>query len=481
MKWSRFLNGPSTLFFVTAISALASFGSGIWLRNILGPELYGFWLVYSVILTYGYYVNAGVLDSFSRDVPRLIGARQMKRVNRIRNVVFTWLLSTSVLAAAAAALLFFLPLSRFETMISIAAVLLIPLQNMTLFHNQLFLTTQRFGVVAMIQLLIGSVQYILMTVLALKMGIAGLFLGIAAGNGLAIFYARRKLTYRIQIEWNWPLFKNMLSYGIPITLIGILLSALTAVDRLLAFIIFGPVAAGYYGMVFFVYQGVMVLPAVLHQVMYPKVNARYGKKRSKKRLKPFVLNPAIYLAYMSPFVLGPLYLLLPVFTETLLPSYTEGVESARLVLLSLFFVIWAASFAQYLLAVNKQWIYFSILLGAVSLQVALALAFIQAGAQLKGIALGTAVSYTVYPLWMMWVCLKDMGNSTFGFAKEALTVASPFFAMIALVELVTRMGVHTASSVFLYEVGYFLLMLAACKKVLVLEEFRRKVTSFLNP
>ncbi len=101
-----------------------------------------------------------------------------------------------------------LPLSRFETILSIICILLVPLQNMTLFHNHLFLTTQRFNVVAVIQLMIGSIQYILMAIFALFAGIYGLFLGILVGNILAILYSRLRLTYKLNIEWDRNIFKR---------------------------------------------------------------------------------------------------------------------------------------------------------------------------------------------------------------------------------------------------------------------------------
>lgn len=67
------------LFLTSALSALIAFLSGIWLRNILGPEEYGMWLVFSLVLTYGYVMHLGILDSFNRDIPLLTGQKNMNK------------------------------------------------------------------------------------------------------------------------------------------------------------------------------------------------------------------------------------------------------------------------------------------------------------------------------------------------------------------------------------------------------------------
>lgn len=464
------------LFSVTALSALVSFVTGIWLRNILGPEEYGVWLVFAMILTYGYYLNLGILDGFSRDVPRLLGEKKTKSVQQVRNVVFTWLLSSAVIVILAAIIILLLPLSRVETILSICAVLLIPLQNMALFHNHLFLTTQQFSVVAVIQLLIGSVQYLLMTVFALKGGIYGLFLGMFIGNILAISYARFKVTYRISIEWDWKVFREMLSYGLPITLIGLLFSALTTLDRLMAFLFLGPVSAGHYGMTFFVYQAIMVLPGVFYQVMYPKINFHYGQTGQKKALKTLLLHPTIYISYMSPFLIGPLYFIFPVFTEIFMPDYADGVKAAQIVMMGLFFVMWGPLYSQYLMVVNKQWIYFKILLSTVFAQALLTITFIKMGFHIEGVAYGTVISYIVYPLAMMWCCFKDMGEKTISFLKYAVLVTGPFLVMIALILIVQQFDQHVSVKMCTYILFYFLFLVMSTRYTPILSILQKMMT-----
>lgn len=476
----RFIKETYILFGVTALAALVSFVTGVWIRNILGPKEYGVWIIFSMILTYGYYMNLGILDGFSRDVPRLLGEKKYGQVQRVRNIVFTWMLSSAGLVIAAVAIIIMLPLSPFEMILSIIAVLLVPLQNLTLFHNHLFLTTQQYSIVAIIQLLIGTVQYILMAVFALVWGVYGLFLGVLAGNIIAIFYSRLKLTYKLNIEWDWKILKGMLSYGVPITLIGILLSVLTTLDRLIVFVFFGPDAVGHYGLISLVYQGIMVLPGVFHQVMYPKISHNYGEFGDKRQLKMIVVNSSIHLSYFSPILLGLLYMMFPSFVHLLMPQYSVGIEAAKVVVIGMFFLLWAALYAQYLTVVNKQWTYFKILLSAVIMSVILNIIFIKVGFHIEGVALGTAITYIIYPMMMMWSCYRDMGEKVIEFGKDAARVFTPFIMMLVLLMGINPFEFHLAVNIFVYIILYLIFLGISSYRISILVTLRRRVLGFIK-
>lgn len=476
----RFIKETYILFGVTALSALVSFVTGVWMRNILGPAVFGVWIIFSMILTYGYYMNLGILDGFSRDVPRLLGEKKYGQVQRVRNVVFTWMLSSTCLVIAAVIIIIMLPISRFEMVLGIIAILLVPLQNMTLFHNHLFLTTQQFSIVAIIQLIIGSVQYVLMAIFAIVWGIYGIFLGILVGNVMAILYSRMKLTYKLHIKWDWNTLKEMLSYGVLITLIGILLSVLTTLDRLIVFVFFGPNAVGYYGLISLVYQGIMVLPGVFHKVMYPKISHNYGEFGEKRKLKTIVVNSSIYLSYFSPILLGLLYIVFPSFVHLFMPQYVAGTEATKIVVIGMFSILWGALYAQYLTVVNKQGTYFKILLFAVVMNAILNIIFIQIGLHIEGVALGTAITYILYPMMMMWSCYKDMGEKMVEFGKDAALVFAPFIIMIGCIMVINQLEFHFMVNVLIYLILYMIFLVISSYRILLLISLRRRIIGFIK-
>lgn len=476
----RFIKETYILFVVTALSALISFVTGVWIRNILGPADYGVWTIFSMILTYGYYMNLGILDGFSRDIPRLLGEKKHGQVQKVRNIVFTWMLSSAVLVIAAIVIIILLPLSQFETILSIIAILIVPFQNLTLFHNHLFLTTQQFSMVAMIQLLIGSVQYILMAIFALFLGVYGLFLGVITGNIIAIFYSRLRLTYKLDFEWDWKILKGMLSYGVPITLIGILLSVLTTLDRLIVYVFYGSDSVGHYGLISLIYQGIMVLPAVFHQVMYPKISHNYGEFRDKRKLKSIVINSSINLSYFSPILLGLLYIIFPSFVSLLMPQYLVGIEAAKIVVVGMFCLLWAALYAQYLMVVNKQWTYLKILLFAVFINAILNIIFIQVGLHIEGVALGTAITYIIYPMMMMWSCYRDMGEKVIEFVKDATRVIAPFIVMIVFLIVINQFELQVMFKTIAYVVFYMIFLCISSYQISNLISLRRKIIGFIK-
>ena len=454
------LKGTSALFFAMALAAPVSAVTGIWIRNILGPEQYGIWLIFSMIFMYGYYMHLGILDGFSRDVPRLLGEKNIVRVQRLRHIVFTWMTASGLLAVAFMAVIIWLPFTRFETILGIMAFALIPVQNLALFHNQLHITTQKFKHVAMIQLIIGSLQYVLMALFALLYGIYGLFLGVLAGNVIAIVYSTKQIPYKLRLVWDAGVIKEMFPYGMPIMLIGLLTSLLTTLDRLLVYSFFGAAAAGHYGIIAFVYQGIMVLPGVFHQIMYPKINYMYGETKEKRRLKAIIIRPAYYMAYASPFFLGTLLFVFPPFAVLLMPEYTEGIGLSKLIIAGLFFWLWAPLCAQYLIGVNKQWLYVKILLGAVLVNAGTTSLLAFNGFYLEGAAIGLIVSLVYCSFLVMWAVLKDMNEKPLYFFKYLAAIIHPFILMILLVWCVQLAPIHFFAQAILFCAAYGLVLIA---------------------
>jgi len=476
----RLIKDAYILIFVTALSAIVSFVTGIWIRNILGPREYGIWLIFSLILTYGYYLQLGILDGFSREIPQLLGRNKHNQVNKVRSIVFTWMIFSSCIAIVGVVIILFLPLSSFDTVISIIALLLVPLQNFTLYHNQLFLTTQQFKVVAIIQLIIGCIQYLLMAFFAMLFGIYGLFLGILVGNIGAILYSRLMLSYKIKIMWNWKIIQEMLSYGIPISLIGILLNVFTTIDRILIFYFYGSVSVGHYGIVAFIFQGIMVLPSVFHQIMFPKISFKYGQTGEKRSLKSIIVNPTIYLSFFSPIILGTIYFIFPTFIKVFMPQYVAGINAASLIIIGMFFLIWGTLYSHYHTVVKKIRLYFTVLFSSFCLNIALNLLFIKLGFNLNGVALGTSISYTVYPILMMWFCFKDMGESILDFFKQFALVVYPFITMIGLIFIISQFQFHYLITLFIFLVIYFIFIIISSYQFPILINLRKKLINFIK-
>jgi O-antigen/teichoic acid export membrane protein len=469
----RLIKDAYILIITTAFSALVSFITGIWIRNILGPGVYGVWLIFSLILTYGYYLQLGIIDAFSREVPQLLGQQKYDQINKVRSIVFTWMIFSACIAIVGVIICLLLPLSSFNKVIISIALLLVPLQNLTLYHNHLFLTTQQFKVVAIIQLIIGSIQYLLMAFFAMIFGIYGLFLGILVGNIGAIVYSRFMVTYKIKIMWDWKIIEKMFSYGIPISIIGILLNVFTTVDRILIYFFYGSVSVGHYGIVAFIFQGIMVLPGVFHQIMYPKISFKYGQTGEKRSLKSIIVTPTMYLSFFSPMILGTIYFIFPTFIKVFMPQYVSGIDAGKLIIIGMFFLIWGTLFSHYHTVVRNIRIYFTVLFSSVCLNIVLNLIFIKLGFNIKGVALGTSISYIVYPIIMMWFCFKDMGESIFDFIKQSLFIFYPFIIMIGLILIISQFQIHFMITLIIFLILYLIFIMISSYHIQILIPLRK--------
>ncbi len=138
-----------------------------------------------------------------------------------------------------------------------------------------------------------------------------------------------------------------------------------------------------------------------------------------------------------------------------MPDYAWGIPAAQIVIIGMFFYLWAALYAQYLTVVNKPWTYFKILLTAVIINALLNISFINMGLHIEGVALGTTITYIIYPMLLMWCCFKDMGEKT---VKAVVLVMIPFLIMIVFILVINQLEFYLISKVFIYVVLYMLFL-----------------------
>jgi len=138
-------------------------------------------------------------------------------------------------------------------------------------------------------------------------------------------------------------------------------------------------------------------------------------------------------------------------------------------------------YAHYLTVVHKEWSYFKVLCCGVLINVIVNLLFIRFGFYINGVALGTAISYMIYPLMLMFVVFKDMGLKWIEYVKHFYLILLPFIVMLVLL-----LSIYLFSFHFLIEIGLFLglygiFLYKAAAKIPELSSYKRKWTIVLRP
>ena len=81
----------------TAIGVVVS----VMTKAILGTVGAGLWAIMKVFNSYGEYSDLGTRDALLREIPQLIGAREMDKCEKIQNSAFSFSMLSALFSAAA--------------------------------------------------------------------------------------------------------------------------------------------------------------------------------------------------------------------------------------------------------------------------------------------------------------------------------------------------------------------------------------------
>ena len=77
----------------TFMCSLFNFIFSVYSKHYVSPYLYGIYSTCAIILTILNYAQLGVLNSYNRDYPQLLGEGNVNKISRLRNTTFSFLLS----------------------------------------------------------------------------------------------------------------------------------------------------------------------------------------------------------------------------------------------------------------------------------------------------------------------------------------------------------------------------------------------------
>ena len=145
------------------IGQAISFLRGIVVRSILGPLSYGWLNIFTLIERYAGYSDLGLINAMDRQVPLQRGRKDRAKEKEIENNVFTFILTSSLIIAAAIFIYSMvskrMPFPNFRFTIKIFAGFLI-LYRLTTFFSIFLRTHKKFKLLSQLNVLRGIVALI---------------------------------------------------------------------------------------------------------------------------------------------------------------------------------------------------------------------------------------------------------------------------------------------------------------------------------
>lgn len=373
--------------------------SGIATRKFLEPAEMGTWVALQTLLSYALLSELGILTAMYCRVPVYAGGRQPEKENAAIGASFTFAMTGAVVMA-----LIFLGLAAtgrpFDSAVArtglavCAAVTLLTLGYN--FYVSLMWARHAFSLVGRAVLLNAVLQLVLVFVLVPAFGLYGLYASSLSALVLTLVFVVVKLRFMPTIRFDWKTTIELLRFGAPIFLSGMVFTFFLTLDRVLIVRFLDMRALGHYSIALVAFSFSSIAPKMFSIVLFPWMQREFDVSGSMEQAMRLVVKPDLLVALLSPLVLGFAYLTIPFLVQTVLVKYAPGIRASQSLLLGSFFLSLVYNAQSFLIAINKRVHSIPFLFAASATATVGGSFFISRGMGIEGAALGMGAGFFAY-------------------------------------------------------------------------------------
>lgn len=329
------INKTGTYFTVSAMTMniFTMLANLITIRWI-SPEDIGLWNGYFIFVSYVYFIQLGVVNGLSRELPFYLGK---KKQNVAVGLARTSLSVVSVNTALVLIFGFFFiwysavksaSLSNvFYTSISI--VVLMALQFYTNYLLSTFRSNNSFKRLTYIY--VGISLFIPVSLLlVLYYNYLGHIIRIPLVALVQLIALHLYRPFKIKPKFKLKFFKLLTSTGIPLFVFGYITGIASTFGRLILLQLGTTLQMGLYSPAIAVNTAMRLIPVTLSQYIYPKFSYIAGESDSKITIWKLAVKVSFYVFLILLPMTAVGYLLMPWFINTIFPNYAEGIFAAQL-------------------------------------------------------------------------------------------------------------------------------------------------------
>lgn len=373
--------------------------------RLLGPDLYGLWNALLLLLTNSVmYGHLGVVNAMTREIPYNEGRGAGAENPEVASTGFTAAVLSALLIAAGTMAVSLIGSHDAATALGLRLVaLLLVLEALHQFFDQLLRAYARFRTVALVQIVLGTLLLVGVTGLTIASGFEGFLWAHVAAFAVVVLVLRMRAPLVPTLRWNRARTVALARIGFPIMMAGFAYGMLTSLDRLMVLGFLGREQLGYYSLAFMAYGTMMLIPRSVSQMVYPRMAREFGRTKDPGALRDLVYRPLRWLAMIMVPVLAVALVAAPYFVRWFLPQYAPGIPALRITIVSVFFLSFMGGFGNFLTTVHRQKLYLSVIVGALVVNLGLNWAVLAAGLGITGVAAATLITQVAFvaALWLI--------------------------------------------------------------------------------
>ncbi|MHA2231120.1 MAG: oligosaccharide flippase family protein, partial [Candidatus Hodarchaeales archaeon] len=308
------------------LARFLSLAGSVVIARLLGPFLYGTWRALRLILFYSPFLQLGLFDGVSREIPFCKGRDEFQKITEYKSMGMT----TSLLVGSFAMMCLLAAPWVFEDRLSSFMSHGLQLMAIVIFFNHIYgfyryylVGEGDFALISRMRIMYAAGAAILHVIGVLLFGITGLLYSLILINFLVVFYLVRNKPIPLRVP-KWQVVVRLVRTGIPMLLNGMSDVFFYTVDRLMILAFLGKEQLGLYSVALLAGGLLDHVPAALQTVLLPRIAIQAGAKGTHEDLRKFWLEPLFILAYVMPLIGGLIWIVAPTAIKLILPKYTEG-------------------------------------------------------------------------------------------------------------------------------------------------------------
>ncbi len=309
---------------------------GLLQARYAAPEILGLFNGIGLIQGYTRFLQLGVINGLSRELPYYYGKGDHQRVQALTSVALAWAL---MLGTTVALSLFGVAgwcMMRGDRWMAAAwltnGVVAFQFFYGTMYLQSTYRTAHDFARLSLANVVQNAVALALVVLVAI-MSFYGLCLRailVATGTGLLLFAWR---PIRVFPAWNWKNWAHLLIIGLPIFIVGELAQFWITLEGTFVFSILGRRDMGFYAMAVVAGTTLEMLPMAVSQVIYPRMAEQYGRTHNVGKILRMAVKPMLAtFCGMVPLVFLGWWLARPL-TQFCVPKYVGAVSAMQWALL----------------------------------------------------------------------------------------------------------------------------------------------------
>jgi O-antigen/teichoic acid export membrane protein len=310
--------------------------SGLFVAKWLLPEELGSFNGFNIIVGYVVLAQLGIPSALNRELPYYYGKNEKAIALRYAAVAQYWqkYLGLVALIVGILAAIYFYATGKNEWAAGLLVIGFSTWQTLyvTKYLNVLYRTNRDFNKLSWIKLINAGTAFVSIIFVWL-FGFYGLCLRAIIGAVVDFGFSYYWRPIKVKAEWDKLLFKNLMNLGLPMFGVANIYSLWPLVQRTLIISLGGTKSLGLFALAVMVENAMKTVSNSMSSVVYPAMASKWGEGATVREVIQLVIKPITLGFVLFAFAVPVGWWLLPIFVDSFIPNYREGVEAAQWMLL----------------------------------------------------------------------------------------------------------------------------------------------------